>query len=182
MRPLQSVAMGLVIVLLAPRFAGYDALPDYLGWVLVLLGVAGLPPDVERRPVLLALAALSLVVAVPLWWPGTSDALYDVHPSLGWAANLPQLGFAALLSLVLARRGAAAGDGRAGAWGRTAATCFVVAAALPVLVFGGEVEGLEVPAYLFATVALIVLICLLFAWSGRPWVQRRDDAVDWTGS
>ena len=74
-----------------------------------------------------------------------------------------------------------AGDGRAAAWGRTAATCFVVAAVLPVLVFGGEMRSLEVPAYLFATVALIVLICCLFAWSGRPWVGTRAPEVDQTG-
>lgn len=182
MRPLQSVAMGLVIVLLAPRLAGYDALPDPLGWALVLLGLAGLPVDLERRRVLVGLAATALVVAVPLWWPGTAEALYDAHPSLGWAANLPQLGFAALLSLVLGRRAGTAGDRRAATWGRTAATGFVVTAVLPVLVFGGEVGGLELPAYLFATLTLILLICLLFAWSGRPWVGTRSPEVDQTTS
>ena len=38
MRPLQSIAMGLVIVALHAEFGGFDALPDPLGWVLVLLG------------------------------------------------------------------------------------------------------------------------------------------------
>lgn len=32
MTPLQTVGMGLVIVFLSARVAGYDALPDPVGW------------------------------------------------------------------------------------------------------------------------------------------------------
>ena len=39
MKPLQSVAMGLVIVVLVARYGEYDALADPLGWLLVLWGV-----------------------------------------------------------------------------------------------------------------------------------------------
>ena len=39
--------MGLVIVFLAARFGGYDALPDPVGWGLV---VAGLLPLRRRLP------------------------------------------------------------------------------------------------------------------------------------
>jgi hypothetical protein len=83
---------------------------------------------------------------------------------------------------VLARRAAAADDRRAAAWGRTAATGFLAAAALPVLVFGGGMGGLELPAYAIATLTLILLVCLLFAWSGRPWAAPAAREVDWTGS
>lgn len=170
MRPLQSIAMGLVVVGLSAPLGGYDALPDPLGWALVLLGARGLPQDLERRGTLIGLAALALLISIPLWVPGVSEDLFDVHPSLGWAANLPQLGFLALLSLVLGRRAADAGDRGAAAWGSTAATCFLAAAVLPVLVFGGGVDGLETPSYAVATLALLLLVWLLFAWSSRPWV------------
>lgn len=182
MRPLQSVAMGLVVIVLTAPLGGYDALPDPAGWVLVLLGVRGLPADLERRRTVLGLAGLALTVSVPLWVPGVGDALYDVHPSLGWAVNLPQLGFGTLLCVVLARRAAAAGDRGAAAWGRTTATGFLAAAVLPVLVLGGGLDGLGPVAFTIATLALILLVWLLFAWSGRPWVGVTSGSVDWTAS
>jgi hypothetical protein len=37
--PLQKVAMGLVIVLVDAFFGGYDAVPDPVGWAMVLAGV-----------------------------------------------------------------------------------------------------------------------------------------------
>ena len=42
MTPVQKVAMGLVLVVVDAWFAGFDAVPDLLGWVLVLLGLHGL--------------------------------------------------------------------------------------------------------------------------------------------
>lgn len=170
MRPLQSIAMGLVVIGLRAAFAGYDALPDPAGWVLVLLGVRGLPDDLPQRRDLTLLAVLAGVVSVPLWVPEVSDRLYDTHASLGWAANLPQLGFVILLCLVLARRAAADGDTGAAAWARTALTGFVVAGLLPVLVFGAGLASLEVASYVGATLALLLLIWLLFSWSSRPWI------------
>ncbi|HSP60962.1 MAG TPA: hypothetical protein VLO09_07865, partial [Ornithinimicrobium sp.] len=117
MRPLQSIAMGLVVIVL-DTLGRVDALPDPLGWVLVLLGVRGLPRDLPHRRPLLVLALLAGTVSVPLWMPGLADRLYDTHPSLLWAANLPQLGFAGVLCLGLAKRAAAAGDTPAAAWAR----------------------------------------------------------------
>ena len=173
MRPLQSIAMGLVIVALsAPVAGGYDALPDPLGWLLVLLGVRGLPADLPRREAVGTLAWLAAAVSVPLWFPGVADAAYATHPSLGWALNLPQLGFAALLCHSLATSAVAAEDRRAGSWLRLAMAGFVAAAVLPVVVFGAGVASLELAAYVGATLALITLIWLLFAYSARPWVRQ----------
>lgn len=169
MRPLQSIAMGLVIIALRATFGGYDALPDPAGWLLVLLGAAGLPPDLERRGTLLGLAGLAGAVSVPLWFPGVTDGLYGTHASLVWAASLPQLGFVGLLCHVLAHRAVAAGDAKAAAWLRTALVGVVVFALTPVLVFGAGVTALEVPGYLGATTVLVVVVWLLFAYSGRPW-------------
>jgi len=174
MRPLQSIAMGLVIVALsAPLAGGYDALPDPLGWLLVILGVRGLPPDLPRRDTVFTLAWLATAASVPLWFPGVSDAAYATHPSLGWALNLPQLGFAALLCHSLAACAVAAEDRKAGSWLRLAMAGFVAAAVLPVVVFGAGVASLEVAAYVGATLVLITLILLLFAYSARPWAVDR---------
>lgn len=182
MLPLQSAAMGLVVVGLSAPINGYDALPDPAGWLLVLLGIRGLPHDLERRGALVTVTALALAASVPLWVPGVGDDLTDVHPSLGWAVSLPQLGLMVLLPLVLGRRAAAAGDRRAAAWAGTATTGAVLAAVLPVLVFGAGVDALEVPTLAIAVLTLILLICLLFSWSGRPWVADPSGEVDWTGS
>lgn len=170
MRPLQSIAMGLIIIGVRATFGGYDALPDPLGWVLVMYGVRGLPEDLQHRSTLTTLSLLAGAVSIPLWLPEVSERLYETNPSLGWAANLPQLGFAGLLCFTLARRATAADDTRAAAWGRTTLTGFVVVGVLPVLVFGAGVESLEVPSYVAASVALLLLIWLLFTWSSRPWI------------
>jgi len=66
-KPLQAVAMGLVIVLLSARVNGYDLLADPLGWVLVLIGLGSVP--VPQRGALRALATVSLVVSVVVWFP-----------------------------------------------------------------------------------------------------------------
>lgn len=169
MRPLQSIAMGMVVIVL-DTLGGVDALPDPLGWVLVLLGVRRLPRDLRHRGLLLVLAVLAGAVSVPLWLPGVADRLYDAHPSLLWAANLPQLGFAGVLCLALAKQAATAEDTAAAAWARTTLTGVAVVAVLPVLVFGGGIAALEVPAYLGASLVLLLLIWLLFSWSSRPWI------------
>lgn len=184
MRPLQSIAMGLVIVALRATFQGYDALPDPLGWLLVLHGAARLPADLVRRDTIRGLAVLALLVSIPLWLPDLADRLYELHPSLGWVANLPQLAFAAVLADSLARRAAAPGphrDTRATAWLRVSMTGFLLAAALPVVVFGGGVRSLELPSYVLATLVMLMLIWLLFSYNNRPWARAPEPRVDWTG-
>ena len=51
MRPLQSIAIGLVIIALRAEFGGYDALADPVGWLLVLLGVRSLPVEPDAADV-----------------------------------------------------------------------------------------------------------------------------------
>lgn len=170
MRPLQSVGMGLVIILIrAPVGDGYDALPDPIGWVLVLVGLSALPAGWPRRRELLGAAWLAAAISVGLWFPAVPDALADTHSSLTWAANLPQLGFATLLSLTLGRRAAEAGEAPAALWLRLAAAGFVAAAILPVLDLGGGVSGADVASVVTAALTLIFLVALLFRYSGRPW-------------
>ncbi len=174
MRPLQSIGMGLVIVALHAAFGGYDALADPVGWVLVLMGVRDLPADLDRRSALFWLAGLAGAISIPLWIPGVADALNDADPSLLWAANLPQLGFGGLLAHSLARRAADAGEAGSAAWLRLVVTGFVAAALLPILVFGGGVDALEVPTYVGASVLLLAFVWLLFSYSARPWATTED--------
>ncbi len=136
MKPLQSVAMGLVVVVLSARFHGYDALADPVGWLLVLVGVRAFPAGIEHRRNLLRLASLAGLVAVVVWFPVVTEDLYDADASLGWVVNLPQLFFSALLCHVLAHRAEAAGDTRAARWLGITRTAVVVVGLLPVLVFG----------------------------------------------
>jgi hypothetical protein len=170
-KPLQSVAMGLVVIALSARFAGYDALADPVGWVLVALGVARLPAELSQRGTLLGLAALAGVVSAVVWFPGVTAALYDADASLAWAANLPQIAFSALLCHALSTRALGAGDVRPARWLATTRTALVVVGLLPVLVFGAHESSLEVPSYLAAGAVALLLIWLLFAYAARPWAQ-----------
>ena len=77
----------------------------------------------------------------------------------------------ALLCHDLARRAARAGDGRAAGWLRTALLLALVVALLPVLVFGGELAGLEELSYVAAGIAMLLVIWLLFAYGRRPWAM-----------
>ena len=160
--------MGLVIVALTARIGGYDALPDPLGWLLVVNGLRGLPDDYRQRSTMVRLALLVLAVSVLLWVPATGTWLDDHDASLRWAVNLPQALVLAWFAHTLAGR-AAATDPRAGHWLRTTATLVAATAVAPVLVFGGGVEALEAPSYVLAAGALLLLIWLLFAYSARAW-------------
>jgi hypothetical protein len=161
--------MGLVIVVLTARFHGYDALPDPLGWLLVLAGVFALPDALAQRSTLLTLAGLAGAVSVALWFPAVTDALYDADASLGWAANLPQIGFTAVLCHALAALAAEAGDPRAARWLRVGRTVVIAVGLLPVLVFGAGMRSLEVTSYVLAGASVLLLIWLLFSYASRPW-------------
>jgi hypothetical protein len=175
-KPLQSVAMGLVIIAMSARFGGYDALADPVGWVLVVLGVRRLTPELPARGPLLGLATLAGLVSAVVWFPQVTSALYDADPSLAWAADLPQLVFSALLCHVLSERAREAGDPRAARWLATTRTLLVVVGLLPVLVFGAGMSGLELASYLAAGTVALLLIWLLFTYSARPWARPDDSA------
>lgn len=173
MKPLQSVAMGLVIITLSARWGGYDALPDPVGWLLVLLGVRALPASLPARRTALVLGGIAMAVSVVTWFPEVVATLDATDDSLIWAANLPQLGFTALLCSGLSRAAAAAGDRRAASWLRTALVLTLLVGVLPVLVFGAGFDGLEVAAYVAAGGTLLLVVWLLFSYAGRGWAASR---------
>jgi hypothetical protein len=168
MRPLQSIGMGLVIVLVTASVGGYDLVADPVGWILVLIGVTKLT-ELPRQTTVELLAGLALAASVLIWVPGLREALTGPDPALAWAATLPQLACCAVLCRGLGTLAGDAGDQRASAWLGTAAVAFVVMAALPVLVFGGGIASLEATAIVAAALVLITLIWMLFSYSGRPW-------------
>jgi hypothetical protein len=171
-KPLQAVGMGLVIVLLTAPVHGYDLLADPLGWLLALTGLRVL--DVPQRGTLLGLAWLAFVVSCVLWVPSVPARLDDLDPSLTWSANLPQLLTTIVLAHCLAEQALLADDRRARGWLLTARSVLVLVTVLPVIVFGGGLDGLVGATYVAASLALLLLVWLLFTYASRPWALPGD--------
>lgn len=174
MKPLQSIAMGLVIIAAVARVNGeYDVLPDPVGWLLVLHGLGQLPPALDHRPALRSLGFVALVMSVVLWFPSLRDGLERTDESLLWAADLPQLAFVGVLCLALSR--AAAAEPARARWLHTAAVLTGVAALLPVVVLGAGAGSLLAVMYVGASMVLLLVIVLLFRYASRPWAQPEVD-------
>lgn len=148
--------------------SGYDLLPDPLGWLLVLFGVGLLPREAPRGALPLV-GTLALVVSTVLWFPAAAQALAAVDPSLGWAASLPALAFAALLFRQLARSAQGTGDRTAATVLQGLVTLTVVVALLPVLVLGAGWGGLEDLAGGSGQLLNLAAVVVLFSCAGRSW-------------
>jgi hypothetical protein len=111
LRPLLPIGLGLVINVLSPRVHGWDVLPDWFGWALILLGTWVFARKLPSGPLLIGAAALALVVSAAQWPPAwqlvdpASIGHQDVSASdasLLWALSLPALGWLVLYCLALA--------------------------------------------------------------------------------
>lgn len=187
--------MGLVIVLLPADFPAhphpvwrfYDALPDPLGWALVLTGVLAL-----RRTTALALDAvtwlgvLALVVSVPLWLPQVNHLLvpaYNPHTDVSgqWFVSLPQTLFGFALARAVSRAGQQARPrdtylaGRFGvlSWG------FAACAVLPVIAYGAPLDPLVTPTELLVGLVQVAFCYYLFAAHRRE-LLGGPGPRDWT--
>jgi hypothetical protein len=177
MTPLQRVAMGLVIVVV-DTLGGYDLLPDVAGWALVLWGVGGLPgPD---RGGLRGAALVAAVTSMALYPPAVHEPLADADPSLQWAASLPDLVFALLLTRTLMRL-ARPTDRRTAARMRVLVIAFAVLAVAPVLVFAAGAERLLPAATLLVQVLWVWLVWNLFAVNTRPYATTEPPAAEAAG-
>jgi hypothetical protein len=174
-KPLQAVAMGLVVVLLNAPVNGYDLLPDPGGWVLVLIGLSWLA--VPQRRTLRTLATVSLVVSVVVWIPSARAELNLADKSLAWAASIPEI--LTILVLVHALAGAAgsAGDRSARSWLLTMRLLMLVVLLLPPVALGGGVHALVVSTAVVSNLSLVLLVVLLFRYSGRPWAEPAKDVI-----
>jgi hypothetical protein len=156
--PQQKVAMGFVLVLVDASFAGYDGLPDPVGWGLVIAGVLALRPQLRGAGTLLGLAVLAALVSLATYPPAVGQHL---SPTLGWLLSLPQLAFCILAcSELAAHSDELRGRFTALRW------VFVVVALAPVVVLGGHVSALVVPTAVIAVLAGLYFVYLLFRVNG----------------
>lgn len=172
MKPLQSIAMGLVIVALSARVNGeYDVLADPVGWLLVLQGLGQLPAALPHRPALRSLGFAALLLSGVLWFPSLAEGLEREDVSLLWAAALPQLAFVALLCRALAT----VASGPAVAWLTTACALTVGAAVIVTVVLATAQSSLEGALALAGSGSLVLVIVLLFRYASRPWALAPVD-------
>ncbi len=169
--------MGMVIVIgsalfpadPSPAWEKYDALPDPIGWLLVVLGMVALVRVDDRFATGRWLAILAGVVSVPMWFP---QLQHHLDPSGQWFASLPQIAFCVVLAREIGILGATRtpADGyvakRFGllVWG------FAVVAVLPVLALGGGLTQLESTTLVFSMVVNVAFVCYLFRVHRREWL------------
>ncbi len=169
--------MGMVIVIgtahfpadPSPDWQKYDALPDPLGWLLVLYGVFALARVNATFVSSRWLALVAAVVSVPMWFPQVN---HQLDASGGWFASLPQIAFCFVLSReigLLAARQEPSDTFVAKrlsllVWG------FALVAVLPVVAVGGGVEPLVTPTAVLATLVTLAFVYYLFRVHRREWL------------
>jgi hypothetical protein len=146
--------MGFVLVVVDASFGGYDAVPDPIGWAMVIAGLVPLRRVIDSGSGLIGLAGLSLLVSAATYPPAVAGSLDE---SGGWALSLPALAFSFGLCAAVAPAA-----GRLGGRFRVLRWAFAIGAVGPVLVFGGGVEVLRDPLAFVVVAANIYLIYLLF--------------------
>jgi hypothetical protein len=177
MSPLQKIAMGMVIIVGSamfpanptPSWQRYDALPDPIGWLLVLFGVFALARVDDTFDSSRWLAGLAAAVSVPMWFP---QLHHQLDASGEWFVSLPQIVFCGVLSREIGILGARQTPPdryvakRFGllVWG------FVVLAVLPVIALGGGVTQLESTTLSFSALVNVAFIYFLFRIHRREWL------------
>lgn len=175
-KPLRLVGIGLLIIMLIPDFRGYDVLPDWLGWLLVLAGSAMLTRGLPSRAPVLWAAGLAAVSAFAIWPPQWGDVILDQEKGILWAILLPQVIWSVLFALAMA--GFAVRDPAAAIWWKYLALVSVAVGVLPVIVYGGGVKGLESTLATLNVLALVGTMILAFWHSSRPWAVIEQPATD----
>lgn len=164
--------MGLVIVVVDADLRGFDAIPDVLGWVLVILGLFDLRTRLDSFAALRMLAAIAGVVSAVIFWPTVIDTAPE---SAGWLLSLPQIAFCVILCGSVSELGKPS-DPSTGRRFSFLRWVFIALAAGPVLLYGGGVDALRVPLAVVAVAANVYLIYLLFKVSKQPYARTEPDA------
>lgn len=184
MSPLQKIAMGLVIVFLPayfphdphPAWQVYDALPDPIGWLLVLAGVRALRRHLDVD-VATWLAWVALVVSVPLWFPQLNHLLApeyndSIDVSFQWFLSLPQTAFSLALARAIGREAELQQPRDRFVAGRYGVLTWAFAAliVLPVIAYGGAVDSLVNPTLIGIGLVNVVFAYYLFRVHRREWL------------
>lgn len=175
MRPLSLLAVGLLLVLVDLSINDIDLVADWVGWLVVLLACAGLPPQLAPGR-LAGVAAVALLVSALVWIPGALVDVESVPTSIAWAISLPEVVFGMLLAVAMARAAGRAGDESARGWWRLVIAGLVVVLLLPPVVFGAGVVAVLVLGVAIALATAITQIVLCFRHGGRPWAQPQEAA------
>ena len=177
MSPLQKIAMGLVIVVgtavfppnPSPAWERYDALPDPLGWLLVLFGTIALTRANAAFDSTRWLAAVAGLVSVPMWFPQVQHRL---NPSGEWFVSLPQVLFCLFLARAIGMQGAqqVPADAYVAKRFGLLVWSFAVVGVLPVLAIGGGLDQLVSTTLLFSTLVNVAFVYFLFRVHRRAWL------------
>lgn len=176
--------MGLVIVLLPANFPHdphpvwevYDALPDPVGWVLVLTGVHGLSRHLDVD-VVRWFGWVALAVSVPLWFPQLNHLLapeynHSIEVSFQWFLSLPQTAFSLALARTIGREAELQRPRDRFVAGRYGVLTWAFAAliVLPVIAYGGGVDSLVDPTLVGIGLVNVVFVYYLFRVHRREWL------------
>jgi len=173
MRPLQLIAVGLVLMLFDFNIGDpqIDVVPDPVGWGIMFAGVRGLSSAFPFRTLLLALAAVSGALSLLLWVPGLADGLRTAETSVLWALDLPPMAFVGTVAVAMMRAAYEGGDFSARGWWRAVVAGLVMTVLLPLLVYGGGSAGLVILVVTIALVTLVTCVILCLVHAKRPWVD-----------
>jgi hypothetical protein len=177
MSPLQKIAMGMVIVIgfayfpphPSPAWRYFDALPDPIGWVLVLFGTFALARADGTFASSRWLAGFAGVVSLPMWFP---QVAHQLDASGEWFASLPQIAFCLFLAREIGIEAARQSPPdvfvakRFGLlfWG------FAAVGVLPVIAIGGGLTQLEDPTRFLSWLVSLAFIYTLFRVHRREWL------------
>ena len=153
----------------SPSWQQYDALPDPIGWVLVLLGAFGLTRAEPTFAPGRWLAGVAGLVSVPLWFPGVR---HHLDASGQWFVSLPQIIFCLWLAREIGIQGGlrqprdayVAKSFGLMVWG------FAAVAVLPVLTLGGGLPQLASTTQLVSTLVNVAFVYFLFRVHRREWL------------
>ena len=173
MRPLQLIAVGLVLMLFDFNIGDpqIEVVPDPVGWGVIFAGVRGLTAAIPFRTALRALAALAGVISLLLWVPGFADGLRTAETAVLWALDLPAMVFVGTLAVAMMRAAYEGGDFSARGWWRAVLAGLVMTVLLPLLVYGGGSAGLVILVVTIALVTLVTSVILCVVHAKRPWVE-----------
>jgi len=182
-RPWRAIAWGMLVLLVDIRLVAFDIVPDALGFLLVIRGLAALPPN--RVPKALALsglgsaALLSLIAWAggyadgPPWEPTVPDIGYFLSMAAGAAHVVMAYGLLELLAASVDpdRRALKAGIYRLWHWYLTVHALYLIVTPFLISQFASSgTWAVVLPLTLAIWIAEIALVRLLFRKlpSGQP--------------